>query len=152
MTIKNQKGFSAHYLLIAAIIVSLAGIGWYVWDSQKGSKANYDASTPFDENPKPAQPAKETEEGTLVDMLVLVGAYFPTYQFKSATADLCNAEHWHTEKGKVYGLSSRDSTKVIGMVDPLPGECGFGKISDVKREKITISEAQQKALLEYTVQ
>lgn len=150
----NAQGFSQVHIVTAVVVILIGAVGWFVWDSnQKNAKSDYDQSLPTDAETEPAKPAKEIEDGTtLVDMLVYGGGYFPTYQFKEAEADLCEATHWHAKEAKVYGLVSLDSTEIIGLVDPQPSQCGFGKVSEVKRESRKISQAQQKALLEYTIE
>lgn len=151
----NARGFSTTEIIIGiAVLVLIGGAGIYVWDSrQKAKNVDYDQSLPFDEETDPPKPAKENEDGTTsVDFLVIGGGYFPTYQFKEAEADLCNANHWHAKEAKVYGLVSLDSNEIIGLADPQPSQCGFGKISEVTRESRKITKAQQQVILEYTLE
>lgn len=60
--------------------------------------------------------------------LVLGGLHYPIYQFNcgNGAADVCTSPHWHSF-GLVYPLEPPG----IGIPDPNPSSCGFGKVSQV---------------------
>ena len=82
--------------------------------------------------------------------LKIGGKYYPSGQFHKAGADACDSEHWHggsvfpiagdpdgpdTGVGPVFNV---DYQKSIG--DPVPGGCGFGKVSEVPLKVLTLSQ------------
>lgn len=91
------------------------------------------------------------EQGSEVEMLVINGHYFPKALFRTGEHGACQAAHYHAISGDstVHGLASKDSTEIIAMTDPLPDSCGFGKVSEVPVEKITITLEQSEQLVRY---
>ncbi|USN87519.1 MAG: C39 family peptidase [Candidatus Nomurabacteria bacterium] len=84
--------------------------------------------------PKPVcEGVEENPEGKEIEVLKLGKECYPKVQFHVGGAmDPCQAEHWHAG-GKVFSLLGTETE------DPNPNACGFGKLSEVKVEKIKIS-------------
>lgn len=79
-----------------------------------------------------------------VETLVLSGSYFPKSQFRIGQPDACDSNHYHG--GRVYGFKTKTSSEIVGMNDPRPDSCGFGKVSEVPIEKIDITLDQETEL------
>jgi hypothetical protein len=62
-----------------------------------------------------------------VPCLVIGGKNYPLYQFIVGTGPECNLPHYHSLVGLVYSLE----TPTIGLADPNPMACGFGRIGEV---------------------
>ena len=93
----------------------------------------------------------EGQEASEVEMLVIDGHYFPKSFFRVASLDNCNASHYHAVNSDniVYGFKDKNSSEIISLQDPNRNSCGFGKISEVPVEKITISFEQSQELIKY---
>lgn len=91
------------------------------------------------------------EQASEVEMLVIDGHYFPKSFFRTATVDNCNASHYHAVNPDdiVYGLASMSSSDIVSLKDPNRNSCGFGKVSEARVEKITITFEQSQALIGY---
>lgn len=72
-----------------------------------------------------------------VPCLKVGGQHYPMYQFEVANnpADVCPDPHWHTPYATVYPLESPS----VGIPDPNPHECGFGKVPEVPREDYVVT-------------
>lgn len=104
--------------------------------------------TEVPEDPGIPPETEQARDQTLVQMLVIDGHYFPKHQFRVAEPDRCDADHYHAD-GSVYGLRERFKADVITMTDPLPRECGFGKVSEVPVESINITHEQSVELIKH---
>ena len=84
-------------------------------------------------------------------MLVINGNYFPKSFCRVANPDNCNAPHYHAVNADdmAYGLKSKTSLEIVSLKDPNRNSCGFGKVSEVPVEKITITFEQSQALIKY---
>ncbi len=60
-----------------------------------------------------------------VVVLVIEGEHFPAEQFIGAQADACDSAHYHAHQP----VRSLEGTVI--EEDPNPGECGFGRVSEV---------------------
>ncbi len=91
------------------------------------------------------------EQGSEIEVLVINKQYFPKSFFRVGGHEKCNATHYHAANAdnKAYGLKSRTSSEIVSMSDPNPDSCGFGKVSEVPIEKITITFEQSQALIRY---
>lgn len=89
------------------------------------------------------------EQASEVEMLVIDGHYFPKSFFRVASADNCNSSHYHAVNSDdtVYGLKDKNSSEIVSLRDPNRNSCGFGKVSEVPVEKITISFEQSQELI-----
>lgn len=88
------------------------------------------------------------EAGSEVEMLVINGHYFPKSFFHVANPDECKAGHYHANSPDdiAYGLKDKNSLEIVSMTDPSRRSCGFGKVSEVPVEKVTLSWQQSQAL------
>ena len=91
------------------------------------------------------------EQASEVEMLVINGQYFPKSFFRVANPDNCNSSHYHAvaSDDTVYGFKYKNSSEIISLRDPDRNSCGFGKISEVPVEKITITFEQSQELIKY---
>lgn len=91
------------------------------------------------------------EEVSEVEMLVIDGHYFPKSFFRVAGPDNCNASHYHAANSDdtVYGFKDKNSSEIVSLRDPNRNSCGFGKVSEVPVEKITITFEQSQELIKY---
>lgn len=91
------------------------------------------------------------EQASEVEMLVIDGHYFPKSFFRVAGPDNCNASHYHAVNSDdtVYGFKDKNSSEIISLKDPNKNSCGFGKVSEVPVEKITITFEQSQELIKY---
>lgn len=90
------------------------------------------------------------EQGSEIEVLVIGGKYFPKSFFRVGDHGECKQSHYHGAVGDVaYGLKNKTSSEIISMGDPNPNSCGFGKVSEVPVEKITITFEQSQALAAY---
>lgn len=91
------------------------------------------------------------EQASEVEMLVINGQYFPKSFFRVANPDNCNANHYHAvnQDDTVYGLKSKTSNEIVTLKDQNRSSCGFGKVSEVPVEKITISFQQSQAIISH---
>jgi hypothetical protein len=48
-----------------------------------------------------------------------------------------------------YGLKDKNSSETVSLKDPNKNSCGFGKVSEVPVEKITITFEQSQELIKY---
>ena len=86
-----------------------------------------------------------------VEMLVINGQYFPKSFFRVANPDNCNSSHYHAVASDdiVYGFKDKNSSEIVSLRDPNRNSCGFGKVSEVPVEKITITFLQSQELIKY---
>ena len=91
------------------------------------------------------------EQASEVEMLVIDGHYFPKSFFRVANPDNCKAPHYHAVNSDdtVYGLKDKNSTEIVSLRDPNRDSCGFGRVSEVPVEKITITFEQSQELIKY---
>lgn len=91
------------------------------------------------------------EQASEVEMLVINGHYFPKSFFRVANPDNCNAPHYHAVNSDdtAYGLKDKNSSEIVSLKDPNRSSCGFGKVSEVPVEKITITFEQSQELIKY---
>jgi hypothetical protein len=82
---------------------------------------------------------------------VINGQYFPKVLFRVGEHGACQAAHYHAVSGDntVHGLSAKDSTELVSKVDPAQESCGFGKVSEIPVERITITFEQSQQLVRY---
>ena len=103
--------------------------------------------------PKHAQGSytDDGEQASEVEMLVIDGHYFPKSFFRVANPDNCNASHYHAvaSDDTVYGFKDKNSSEIISLKDSNRNSCGFGKVSEVPLEKITITFEQSQELIKY---
>jgi hypothetical protein len=91
------------------------------------------------------------EEASAVEMLVIGGKYFPKAFFRVGEHGACKAAHYHAVNadGIAHGLKSKDATELVSMADPAPDSCGFGKVSEIPVETITITLEQSEQLMRH---
>ncbi len=102
--------------------------------------------------------ARNASNTAFADMLVIGGNFFPARQFYVGTGPDCDVAHWHATNGKAIGIdigridrkvySPEDvgnrETKIVEWVDP--EACGAGKIPDVNRVSLPISQKEVEML------
>lgn len=71
-----------------------------------------------------------------MDVLIIGGKNFPALQFRTAGSDKCDAPHYHSD----FEVSSVDLATHLN--DPEPGGCGFGKVSEVVKKTVVVSQEQ----------
>lgn len=71
-----------------------------------------------------------------IEVLVINGQNFPSKQFRVASPDECGALHYHAD----MEVSSVDLK--THMSDPSPSGCGFGKVAEVVKKTISVSQEQ----------
>ncbi|MBI2595106.1 hypothetical protein HYW46_00025 [Candidatus Daviesbacteria bacterium] len=71
-----------------------------------------------------------------IEVLVINGQNFPSKQFRVASPDECGALHYHAD----LEVSSVDLK--THMNDPNPSGCGFGKVAEIVKKTISISQEQ----------
>ena len=102
--------------------------------------------------------ARNASNTAFVDMLAIGGNFFPARQFFVGTGPDCNAAHWHATNSKAIGIDiggydrkvyspedvANRETKIVEWVDP--EGCGAGKIPDVARVSLPVSQKEVEML------
>lgn len=103
--------------------------------------------------PKQAEESRTDagEQASEVEMLVINGHYFPKSFFRVANPDNCEALHYHAVNADdmAYGLKDKNSSDIVSLRDPNRDSCGFGKVSEVRVEKVTVTFEQSQELIKY---
>jgi len=79
-------------------------------------------------------------------VLVLEGAQFPISQFTiwQWLGECDDAWHYHTQTGNAVNINLK------GKADPDPNNCGFGKVNEIQKKIIQITQEQRDSFIEYT--
>lgn len=91
------------------------------------------------------------EQGSEIEVLVINKQYFPKSFFRIGGHEKCTSTHYHAVNtdDTAYGFKNKTSSEIVSMIDPDHTACGFGKVSEVPVEKITITYEQSQALIKY---
>ena len=103
-------------------------------EDQSESESNSGSETP------------QSSEDVSITVLVINGNYYPITQFTTwKWQGECDSQwHYHSPTGHAVDL------KFNGVSDPDPDECGFGKVAEIEKKVISITQDQANAFEELT--
>jgi hypothetical protein len=126
------------------------GIFYKTWkggftDSPRAHPATVECVTTLPSpSPTPTRTPTAAAGHVRSDVLVIGGEHYPREQFAVGEPDACNTRHWHAST-RVYSIEGTKQTPQRGILDPAPGECGFGKVGEVPVQALDIPEADWRA-------